>query len=96
MASEVKRCEGIHPGGIMLLPEGVEWEDVTPLRPNDDDDSLLATHMDCHSVDPSVPKLDILSVKYYGLLQELCTAAGVGLENVDYQFGGFSGVNDDR
>ncbi len=85
MVSEVKRCEGIHPGGIMLLPEGVEWEDVTPLRPNDNDDSILATHMDCHSIDPSVPKLDILSVKYYGLLQKLCKTTGVGIENIDYQ-----------
>lgn len=85
MASEVKRCEGVHPGGIMLLPEGAEWEDVTPLRPNDNDDTILATHMDCHSIDPSVPKLDILSVKYYGLLQELCKTTGVGIENVDYQ-----------
>jgi len=85
MIAKVKRHDGIHPGGIMLLPAGAEWEDMTPLRPNDDEDCPVATHLDCHSIDPSVPKLDILSVKYYGRLQEMFAITGVKPEDIDYQ-----------
>lgn len=85
MLTEVKCCDGLHPGGIMLLPEGTEWEDVTPLRPSDDEICPVATHMPCYDIEAYVPKLDVLAVEHCGQLQELCAVTGVAPEQIDYQ-----------
>lgn len=83
MITGVKRTDGVHPGGVMLLPEGMEWEDVTPLCANRN--RSVTTHMECHQIETLVPKLDILSVKYYAALQEMCALAGVNPADIDYQ-----------
>ena len=85
MLTEVKCCDGLHPGGIMLLPEGVEWEDITPLHPIDDETCPVATHMAGYYIHPSILKLDVLAVEHYEQLQELCAVTGVDLEQIDYQ-----------
>lgn len=81
----VKRGDGTHPVGIILLPEGMEWEDVTPLRPNDDEICKFTTHFEHYCLEEYLPKLNILSVNYYDRLQALFALTGTTPEDVDYQ-----------
>jgi DNA polymerase-3 subunit alpha (Gram-positive type) len=84
MISYVKKDERIHPGGMMLLPEGMEWEEVSPIRPNDDV-LMCATHYDCYNISKIIPKLDVLISANYDLLQALFVATGTKPEDIDYQ-----------
>lgn len=81
----VKRCDGTHPVGIMLLPEGMEWEDVTPLRPNDDEICKFTTHFEHYCLEECLPKLNIMSVNYYDRLQELFALTGTKPSDIDYR-----------
>ena len=70
----VKNSEGRHPGGMVLLPQGMEWEDLTPLRDS-------ATHMEFHNL--GLAKLDVISQKDFTFLQRLQEKTGV--REVDLQ-----------
>lgn len=70
----VKTGEGRHPGGMVLLPQGMEWEDLTPLRGG-------ATHMEFHNL--GLAKLDVISQKAVTRLQRLQEKTGV--REVDLQ-----------
>lgn len=58
----VKRTTGQHPGGLMVIPIGVDVHDFTPLqRPADDvKTETVTTHFDYHSINERLVKLDIL------------------------------------
>lgn len=58
----VKRTTGQHPGGVMVLPKGLDIHKFTPLqRPADDVKShTTTTHFDYHSISSRLVKLDIL------------------------------------
>ena len=58
----VKRTTGQHPGGVMVLPKGLDIHLFTPLqRPADDVRSdTITTHFDYHSISSRLVKLDIL------------------------------------
>ncbi len=58
----VKRTTGQHPGGIMVLPKGLDIHRFTPLqRPADDvKSSTRTTHFDYHAISSRLVKLDIL------------------------------------
>ncbi|ASA22223.1 PolC-type DNA polymerase III [Paenibacillus donghaensis] len=58
----VKRSTGQHPGGIVVLPDYMEIEDITPVQyPADDVTSeWKTTHFDYHAFDANLLKLDIL------------------------------------
>lgn len=58
----VKRTTGQHPGGVMVLPKGLDIHKFTPLqRPADDVKSeIVTTHFDYHSISSRLVKLDIL------------------------------------
>jgi DNA polymerase-3 subunit alpha (Gram-positive type) len=60
--SGVKRSTGQHPGGIVVVPEYIDVEDITPVQfPADDTSSeWKTTHFDYHAFDANLLKLDIL------------------------------------
>jgi len=60
--SGVKKTTGQHPGGLMVVPKGIDVHDFTPLqRPADDQNTeTITTHFDYHSISSRLVKLDIL------------------------------------
>ncbi len=58
----VKRTTGQHPGGVIVIPNGMDVFDFTPLqRPADDRHSdSVTTHFDYHSLSGHLIKVDIL------------------------------------
>ncbi|MFC5472055.1 PolC-type DNA polymerase III [Cohnella suwonensis] len=58
----VKRSTGQHPGGIVVVPDYIDVEDVTPVQyPADDKNSeWQTTHFDYHAFEANLLKLDIL------------------------------------
>ncbi len=58
----VKRTTGQHPGGLVVVPKGIDVHDFSPLqRPADDvKTETVTTHFDYHKIDQGLVKLDIL------------------------------------
>ncbi|MFD0616753.1 PolC-type DNA polymerase III [Paenibacillus sp. GCM10027629] len=58
----VKRSTGQHPGGIVVVPDYIDVEDVTPVQfPADDVNAdWKTTHFDYHAFEANLLKLDIL------------------------------------
>lgn len=58
----VKRSTGQHPGGIVVIPDHIDIEEITPVQYPADDTSAewKTTHFDYHAYDENLLKLDIL------------------------------------
>lgn len=58
----VKRSTGQHPGGIVVVPDYIDVNDITPVQfPADDTNAeWMTTHFDYHAFDANLLKLDIL------------------------------------
>ena len=84
--SRVKTRDGRHPCGIVILPEGMEWEDITPIRTMDKPVCGIdkVTHMDYYLIDYVLPKINILSYGVLDRLNRLFDITGTKPENVDY------------
>ena len=78
----VARSEGTWPGGIMLVPAGMDFEDFTPLDKNG---QTLITHMDYRSLHDTILKVDLLTDQGLTLLEKLSQKTGVDLNTIDLQ-----------
>ena len=57
----VKNSTGQHPGGIVVLPLGLDINMFTPVQhPANKDIPIITTHYDYHKIDENLLKLDIL------------------------------------
>ena len=58
----IRRTTGQHPGGIIVLPFGEDINSFTPVQhpANDVNTDIVTTHIDYHSIDANLLKLDIL------------------------------------
>ncbi|MFE5319562.1 PolC-type DNA polymerase III [Paenibacillus sp. NPDC056579] len=58
----VKRSTGQHPGGIVVVPDYIDVNDITPVQYPADDTGAewQTTHFDYHAFDANLLKLDIL------------------------------------
>lgn len=82
----VKNSEGMHPGGIVLLPEGMEFEDITPIRKlNEPIHSMdQVTHMNFYDISAVIPKIDVISHEDYSRLTALFIATNTTPEDINY------------
>lgn len=81
----IKRCEGYHPGGILILPEGMEFEDFTPLRDIETDSPISqATHFDFYTLRDTVVKIDVLGHIVPDMLKLLEKYTGRSLSEVPW------------
>ena len=78
----VKRSVGMHPGGVMVIPRDMDFEDFTPIdcnwapRPT--------THFDFHSLHDTILKQDILRDSTLDLLLELEKKTGKTVNDIKW------------
>ncbi len=76
----IKRSVGMHPGGVMVIPQDMEFEDFTPLNQNFAPRST--THFDFHSLHDTILKQDILGHTTLDLLSELEKRTGKSVVDI--------------
>ncbi len=80
----VKRTTGQHPGGLMIVPEGMDIHRFTPIqRPADAPDAeTITTHFDYHAISSRLLKLDLLGHDDPTTLRLLEEATGVAARTI--------------
>lgn len=73
--SGVKKTEGAHPVGIMIVPKGMEYEDFSPLKQATTQTPV--THFDFHALHNTLLKIDLLTSTYMEQLDVLKRTTGV-------------------
>ena len=82
----VKRTTGQHPGGIVVLPEGHEIYEFTPIQyPADDQNSpWKTTHFDFEKIHDTLLKLDMLGHLDPMALKMMCELTNVNLKDIPF------------
>jgi len=81
----IKRGEGNHPGGILALPEGMEFEDFTPLRDNSTHSIIKkVSHFNFLNLHDTILKLDVLGHLVPDMLKMLEDFTGRSIQDVPW------------
>lgn len=82
--SGVRRTTGQHPGGLMVVPEGLDIHEFTPMQypANDRDAGVITTHFDYRALQDNLVKLDILSHDDPTVLRMLSDLTGVDPQKI--------------
>lgn len=80
----VRRTTGQHPGGLMILPQGYEIYQFTPIQfpANDREAGVVTTHFDYHAISERLVKLDLLGHDDPTVLRMLEEETGVPARSV--------------
>ncbi len=74
----VKATTGQHPGGVIVVPRGMDINTFTPVQyPANKPGSVITTHFDYHSIDKNLLKLDILGHDDPSMIRMLQDLTGV-------------------
>lgn len=77
----IKRSDGFHPGGIVVVPIGEELVSFTPLQ-HPWNSNCITTHFDYHAITDNLLKLDILGYEPLNLLHELQEVTGLAADAI--------------
>ncbi len=80
----VRRSTGQHPGGVLILPDGMDINEFCPVQypANKVGDNMVISHFDYHSIEENLLKLDILGHDNPTILKMLADLTGVSNEEV--------------
>lgn len=86
LISQVKRDEADDSTLHVFLPEGMSWEDITPMRPahRPCGGINMTTQMDYWHLYEFLPKIEILHYYVYDLICQLLDATGTKIEDINY------------
>ncbi len=78
----VKRSNGVHPGGMFIVPKGHEIEDFSPLHYIDEDQPLPVTQMPFPALQNQLLKVDLLCYLIPEKIKYLRERTGIDFEDI--------------
>ena len=82
--SGVKKTTGQHPGGLVVIPQGMEITDFCPAQhpSNKEEKNIVTTHFDYHCMEDNLIKIDALGHDNPTMLKMLEEMTGVAVDDI--------------